>query len=27
MRTAERYCRVTPLGRTVLLEGLKKGLE
>ncbi|MFA4947215.1 MAG: ATPase [Candidatus Krumholzibacteriia bacterium] len=25
--TAERYCRVTPLGRTVLLEGLKKGLE
>jgi hypothetical protein len=26
-RTAERYCRVTPLGRTVLLEGLKKGLE
>ena len=27
VRTAERYCRVTPLGRTVLLEGLKKGLE
>jgi len=27
MRTAERYCRVTPLGRTVLLEGLKKGIE
>jgi activator of 2-hydroxyglutaryl-CoA dehydratase len=27
VQTAERYCRVTPLGRTVLLEGLKKGLE
>jgi activator of 2-hydroxyglutaryl-CoA dehydratase len=27
VRTAKRYCRVTPLGRTVLLEGLKKGLE
>ncbi len=27
VRTAERYCRVTPLGRTVLLEGLKKGRE
>jgi activator of 2-hydroxyglutaryl-CoA dehydratase len=27
MRTAERYSRVTPLGRTVLLEGLKKVLE
>lgn len=26
VRTAERYCRVTPLGRTVLLEGLKKGI-
>ena len=27
MRTAERYCRVTPLGRTVLLEGLRKALK
>ena len=24
LKTAARYCRVTPLGRTVLLEGLKK---
>jgi activator of 2-hydroxyglutaryl-CoA dehydratase len=27
MRTAERCCRVTPLGRTVLLEGLRKALK
>ena len=27
VRTAERYCRVTPLGRTVLLEGLRKVLK
>ena len=26
VRTAERYCRVTPLGRAVLLEGLRKVL-
>jgi len=26
VRTAERYARVVPLGRTVLLEGLKKGV-
>ena len=26
VRTAERYCRMTPLGRTVLLEGLRKAL-
>jgi activator of 2-hydroxyglutaryl-CoA dehydratase len=27
MRTAERYCRMTPLGRTVLLEGLRKAIK
>jgi activator of 2-hydroxyglutaryl-CoA dehydratase len=27
VRSAERYARVSPLGRTVLLEGLKKVLE
>ena len=27
VRTVERYCRVTPLGRTVLLEGLRKVLK
>lgn len=26
LKTAVRYCRVTPLGRTVLLEGLKKAI-
>lgn len=26
LETAGRYCGVTPLGRTVLLEGLKKGV-
>jgi activator of 2-hydroxyglutaryl-CoA dehydratase len=27
LKTAERYCRVTPLGRAVLLEGLKMMLK
>jgi len=27
LATAERYCRVTPLGRSVLLEGLKMMIE
>ena len=27
VRTAERYCRMTPLGRTVLLEGLRKAIK
>ncbi len=27
LETVSRYCRVTPLGRTVLLEGLKKAIK